>query len=35
MQKVELTETRALKGTCYLTKKSCSDWENPTKKLNF
>ena len=28
-------ETRAFKGTFYITKKSCTDWGNPTKKNIF
>ena len=30
-----LPETRAFKGTCYITKKYFTDGGNPTKKLHF
>ena len=29
--KSKLPETREFKGTCHITKKSCTDWGNPTK----
>ena len=28
-------ETRAFKSTCYLTKKTCTDGGNPTKKFEW
>ena len=33
--KSKLPETRAFKGTCYLTKRSCTDGGIPTLKLFF
>ena len=33
--KSKLPETRAFKGICYTTKKSCTDGGNPTKKNFF
>ena len=31
----KLNSPRAFKGTCYVTKKSCTDGGNPTKKFIF
>ena len=31
----QIVETWEFKVTCYITKQSCTDRGNPTKKLNF